>query len=67
MKMPGERVGVGAKCQGNAGEFWGNVRACEQCANSMQDNAGNNMGTYGNGCKVPGEFRGMPGDVREWV
>ena len=27
-KVPGERLGVGVKSQGNAGEFWGNVSAC---------------------------------------
>ena len=63
--MPGERAGVGAKCQGNAGEFWGNVRACEQCASSMQGNVGNTRGMYRSGCKVPGEFRVMPGGFKE--
>ena len=54
--MPGEHMGVGAKCQGNArrtywsvgivaGKFWG-----------MQWNG---RGTYGNGCKVTRECRGM--------
>ena len=57
--MPGERMGVGAKCQGNAGECHSNV--WEWCsARGMQEMLGNARGTYGSGCKVPGECRGMP-------
>ena len=46
--MPGERMRVEAKCLGNAWECRG-----------IQ---GNSRGTYGSGCKVPGECRGMPGE-----
>ena len=45
--MPGELIGVGAKCR----ECWG-----------IQGKA---KGTYGSGCKLPGncsECRGMPGE-----
>ena len=48
--MPGEHMSVDAKFQRNAGEFRG-----------IQGNA---RGTYGSGCKLPGECgecRGMPG------
>ena len=48
--MIGDRTVVGTKCQGNGGE-------CRE----MQWNA---RGTYGSGCKVPGECgecRRMPG------
>ena len=45
--MPGERIGVGTKCQENARECRG-----------MQENA---RATYGSRCKVPGECRGIPG------
>ena len=62
--MPGERMGVGAKCQGNAGECHSNV--WEWCsAKGMQEMLGNARGTYGSGCKVPGECRGMQGNARE--
>ena len=47
--MPGERTRVKAKCQENAGESRG-----------LQGNA---RGTYGSGCKVPGECWGMQGNA----
>ena len=40
-----------AKCQGNAGE-------CREIE-------GNDRGTYGSGCKVPGERTEMQGNARE--
>ena len=43
--MPGERMRVEAKCQGNAGECRG-----------IQGNA---RGMYGSGCKMPGVCWGM--------
>ena len=55
MKVPGERLGVGVKSQGNAGEFWGNVRACEQCASCIQGNAGNTGKCMGVGTKCQGD------------
>ena len=64
MKIPGEHVGVSAKCLENAGEFLGNVSVCVQCTIGMQGNARNTRGMYGCGCKVPGEFRGMPGGCK---
>ena len=51
-KVPGERLGVGVKSQGNAGEFWGNVRACEQCASGIQGNTGKCIGV---GTKCQGD------------
>ena len=62
--MPGERMGVGAKCQGNVGEckgMPGNIWEWVQSARGMQVNA---TATYGS-CAVPGERRkcwGMPGE-----
>ena len=41
-------MGVGAKCQRNAGECW-----------VMQANA---KGMYRSGCKAREEYRGMPGE-----
>ena len=41
-------MGVGAKCQQNAGECW-----------VMQANA---KGMYRSGCKAREEYRGMPGE-----
>ena len=54
-KVPGERLGVDVKSQGNAGEFWGNVRACEQCARGNQGNAGNTGKCMGVGTKCQGD------------
>ena len=62
--MPGERMGVGAKCQGNVVEckgMPGNIWEWVQSARGMQVNA---TATYGSGA-VPGEHRkcwGMPGE-----
>ena len=46
--------------QGNAKLTWEWV----QCARGMQGNdgkyQGNAKGTYGSGCKVPGEWKGIP-------
>ena len=62
--MPGERMGVGAKCQGNVGEckgMPGNIWELVQSARGMQVNA---TATYGSDA-VPGERRkcwGMPGE-----
>ena len=41
--------------QGNLGECQGNIWECVQSAKRMQGNA---KGTYGSGCKVPGECQG---------
>ena len=48
--------------KGNAQECQGNVQERNQIARGMQ---GNGRGTYGSGCKVPGECRGMQGNARE--
>ena len=56
--------------KGNAGECQGNVREWRQSARGMQGNAVeyrglhvNARGTYGSGCKVPGECWGMQGNA----
>ena len=60
--MPGEHMGVGAKCQGNQL----NVKEWVQSAWEMQGNAGECQGNVWE-CKLPGECRecwgcrGMPG------
>ena len=46
----------------NAKECQGNVRERLQIARGMQGNA---RGTYGSGCKVPGECGGMQENARE--
>ena len=46
--MPEGRMGVGAKCQRNAGECW----VMQAYAKRM----------YRSGCKVREEYRGMPGE-----
>ena len=59
--MPGELMGVGAKCQGNAEEYKGmqweriGVGVNYQGMEGMQGNA---RGMHGSGCIVPGECRG---------
>ena len=52
--------------KGNAGECQGNIRVWMQSARGTQENAGelrgiqgNARGTYGSGCKVPGERMGV--------
>ena len=52
-EMPGERMGVGAKCQGNAGECRGMPGECMGVGINCQGNAGN-----------AGECQG---NVWEWV
>ena len=47
-EMPEERMGVGAKCQQNAGECW----VMQAYAKRM----------YRSGCKAREEYRGMPGE-----
>ena len=65
-EMPGERMGVGAKCQGNAGNA-GDAKGtygsgckmpgeCRECRGMT--------GTYGSWCIVPGECRGLPGECK---
>ena len=48
--------------KGNAQECQGNVQERMQIARVMQ---GNGRGTYGSGCKAPGECRGMQGNAGE--
>ena len=76
--MPRERMEEGATCQGNAGECRGipkkhmevgeTVRGCRECRGmpgECRGIQGNARGTYGSGCKVPGnavECRGIPGE-----
>ena len=45
--------------RGNAGEYQGSVQEWVKCVRGMQ---GNDRGTYGSGCKVPGECREMAGE-----
>ena len=56
-------MGVGAKCQGNAGECKGMPGERMAVGANSQGNARerkkNARGTYGSECKVPGECRGM--------
>ena len=59
--VPGECNGVDVICQGNAGEFQGNIWKWFQSAKGMQGNA---RGMKGGGCKVPGECRRMQGNAR---
>ena len=56
--MPGERMGVGAKCQGMQGGGGGQCKVQGEYR-VMQRNA---RGMHGSGCKVPWECRGMPGE-----
>ena len=54
--------------KGNIGECQGNVRVEAKCwetqgnAGECRGIQGNARGTYGSGCKVPGECWGMPGE-----
>ena len=62
--MQGERTREDVNCQGNAGECRGmycsGCKVPEECR-GMHGNAGECQGnarqTYGNECKVPGEYR----------
>ena len=57
--MPGECKGI----QGNTGKCQGNVWEWVQSARGMLGMQGDAKGTYGSGCKLPGECsecRGMP-------
>ena len=60
-------MGVGSKCQGNAGECRGmpgeRMGVGINCQGNA-GNAGNARGTYGSGCIVPGECRGLPGKCK---
>ena len=61
--MQGERIGVGVKCQGNAGECQGNVRYWVQSARGMQ-------GSVCVGAKSPrmqGNAQEYQGNVNGWV
>ena len=72
-------MGVGVNCQGiagNAGECQGNALEWKQSASGTHGNAGENKGipgnargTYGSGCKVPGECNAgeCQGNIWEWV
>ena len=54
-------MGVGAKCQRNAGEYRGMPGESMGVGVNCQGNAGNAgecRGTYGSGCIVPRECRG---------
>ena len=72
--MPGERTRVEAKCQGNAGECRGiqrNTGKCQwniwelvQSARGMLGMQGNARDTYGSGCRVPEECRGLLGKCK---
>ena len=64
--MPGEHIGMCAKCQQNAGECMvvgakcqGNAGECkgmpgEHMGEGAVGMQGNTRGTYGSGCKMPG-------------
>ena len=59
-EMPGESMGVGAKCHGNAAEYRGmsgeRMSGCKlprEC-----------RGMPGERCIVPGECRGLPGECK---
>ena len=65
--IPGELMKMGAKCQGNAGVYRGipgermGVGVKSRGMQGMQRNA---RGTYGSGCIMPGECRGLPGECK---
>ena len=69
--MPGKRMEVGTKCQGNVWEFQGNVSKWVQSARGMQGNARGMQVNAGEcqrkrrGFNMPGECRGMPGKYME--
>ena len=64
--MPGECRGI----QRDTGKCQGNVWECVQSARGMLGMQGDAKGTYGSGCKLPGECRecrgmqGMQGNAR---
>ena len=53
---------VGANCQGNTEECQGNLWEWVQTAREMHVKQENARGTYGSGCIVPGECRGIRGE-----
>ena len=55
---------VGANCQGNTGECQGNLWEWVQTARGMHGKQGKARGTYGSGCIVPGECRGLPWECK---
>ena len=59
--MPGECKGI----QGNSGKCQGNIREWVQSARGMLGMQGDAKGTYGSGCKLPGEYRECRGMPRE--
>ena len=69
--MPRERMGVGAKCQGNAGECRGMPGERMGVGVNCQGNAGNAGECQGNVCEwvyiMPGKAGDYQGNARDWV
>ena len=62
-EMPGERMGVGAKCHGNAAEYRGMSGERMRVGVNCQGNA-RNAGECQGKCLVPVECRGLPGECK---
>ena len=62
--MPGERTGVGAKCQGNVGECTGMTGERMGVGVNCQENAGNAGECQGNVWEWVHSARGMQGTTR---
>ena len=62
-RIPGELMGVGAKCHGNAGEYRG-MSGERMSGCKLPGECRECRGMPGERCIVPGECRGLPGECK---